>query len=145
MRLTRATALVFAAVTLAATAASPSPAAAFFFPIGLVLGGPRAMTVNPHRGPTESMGRGYTRSRDEEGSKPDQVEGRGQQAEQDLDQDQFEGRRQQAEQGLDQDQFEGRRRQAFWVREGSKVCHESRGERQFRSRRPADAATRGSC
>jgi len=70
MRLTRTTALVFAAVTLAATAASPSPAAAFFFPIGLVLGGPRAMTVNPHRGPTESMGRGYTRSRDEEDSKP---------------------------------------------------------------------------
>jgi len=69
MRLTRTTALVFAAVTLAATAASPSPAAAFFFPIGLVLGGPRAMTVNPHRGPTESMGRGYTRSRDED-SKP---------------------------------------------------------------------------
>ena len=70
MRLTRTTALVFAAVTLAATAASPSPAAAFFFPIGLVLGGPRVMTVNPHRGPTESMGRGYTRSRDEEDSKP---------------------------------------------------------------------------
>src|SRR5215469_12543273 len=70
MRLTRTTALVFAAVTLAATAAIPSPAAAFFFPIGLVLGGPRAMTVNPHRGPTESMGRGYTRSRDEEDSKP---------------------------------------------------------------------------
>src|SRR5215471_12403437 len=70
MRLTRTTALVFAAVTLAVTAASPSPAAAFFFPIGLVLGGPRAMTVNPHRGPTESMGRGYTRSRDEEDSKP---------------------------------------------------------------------------
>src|SRR5215471_10599924 len=70
MRPTRTTALVFAAVTLAATAASPSPAAAFFFPIGLVLGGPRAMTVNPHRGPTESMGRGYTRSRDEEDSKP---------------------------------------------------------------------------
>src|SRR5262245_35126274 len=70
MRLTRTTALVFAAVTVAATAASPTPAAAFFFPIGLFLGGPRAMTVNPHRGPTESMGRGYTRSRDEEGSKP---------------------------------------------------------------------------
>src|SRR5262249_59518967 len=61
--------VVFAGVTLAAPAASPSPAAAFFFPIGLVLGGPRAMTVNPHRGPTESMGRGYTRSRDED-SKP---------------------------------------------------------------------------
>src|SRR5262249_53254258 len=30
----------------------------------------RAVTVNPHRGPTESMGRGYTRSRDEEDSKP---------------------------------------------------------------------------
>src|SRR5215831_2912434 len=75
MRPTRATALVFAAVTLAATAASPSPAAAFFFPIPLMLGPPRAVTVNPHRGPTESMGRGYkawtgTRSRDEEGSKP---------------------------------------------------------------------------
>ena len=70
MRPTRTTALIFAAVTLAATAASPSPAAAFFFPIGLFLGGPRAMTVNPHRGPTESMGRGYTRSRDEEDSKP---------------------------------------------------------------------------
>jgi len=70
MRPTRTTALVFAAVTLAATAASPSPAAAFFFPIGLMLGAPRAVTVNPHRGPTESMGRGYTRSRDEEDSKP---------------------------------------------------------------------------
>ena len=69
MRPTRTTALVFAAVTLAATVASSSPAAAFFFPIGLVLGGPRAMTVNPHRGPPESMGRGYTRSRDED-SKP---------------------------------------------------------------------------
>jgi hypothetical protein len=72
MRPTRTTALVFAAVTLAATAASPSPAAAFF-PIGLFLGPPRAMTF--HRGPTESMGRGYkawtgTRSRDEEDSKP---------------------------------------------------------------------------
>ena len=75
MRPTRTTALVFAAVTLAATAASPSPAAAFF-PIGLFLGPPRAVTVNPHRGPTESMGRGYTvkpgkawtrtRSRDED-------------------------------------------------------------------------------
>ena len=74
MRPTRTTALVFAAVTLAATAASPSPAAAFFFPIGLFLGPPRAMTF--HRGPTESMGRGYTvkpgkawtgtRSRDED-------------------------------------------------------------------------------
>ena len=39
MRPTRTTALVFAAVTLAATVASSSPAAAFFFPIGLVLGG----------------------------------------------------------------------------------------------------------
>lgn len=73
MRPTRTTALVFAAVTLAATAASPSPAAAFFFPIGMFLGPPRAMTF--HRGPTESMGRGYkawtgTRSRDEEDSKP---------------------------------------------------------------------------
>jgi hypothetical protein len=73
MRPTRTTALVFAAVTLAATAASPSPAAAFFFPIGLFLGQPRAMTF--HKGPTESMGRGYktwtgTRSRDEEDSKP---------------------------------------------------------------------------
>jgi len=75
MRPTRTTALVFAAVTLAATAASPSPAAAFF-PIGLFLGGPRVMTFNSHRGPTESMGRGYsvkpgkvwtrTRSRDED-------------------------------------------------------------------------------
>src|SRR5215471_9131225 len=74
MRPTRTTALVFAAVTLAATAASPSPAAAFFFPIGLFLGQPPAMTF--HRGPTESMGRGYTvkpgkawtgtRSRDED-------------------------------------------------------------------------------
>jgi len=74
MRPTRTTALIFAAVTLAATAASPSPAAAFFFPIGLFLGPPRAMTF--HRGPTESMGRGYTvkpgkawtgtRSRDED-------------------------------------------------------------------------------
>jgi len=75
MRPTRTTALIFAAVTLAATAASPSPAAAFFFPIPLMLGPPRAVTVNPHRGPTESMGRGYkawtgTRSRDEEDSKP---------------------------------------------------------------------------
>jgi hypothetical protein len=60
MRPTRTTALVFAAVTVAATAAGPSPAAAFFFPIGLVLGGPRAMTVNPSRGPTGSMGRVYT-------------------------------------------------------------------------------------
>ena len=79
MRPTRTTALVFAAVTLAATAASPSPAAAFFpIPIGLFLGQPHAMTF--HRGPTESMGRGYmgrgykawtgTRSRDEEDSKP---------------------------------------------------------------------------
>ena len=74
MRPTRTTALVFAAVTLAATVASSSPAAAFFFPIGLFLGPPRAMTF--HRGPTESMGRGYTvkpgkawtgtRSRDED-------------------------------------------------------------------------------
>jgi len=75
MRPTRTTALVFAAVTVAATAASPTPAAAFFFPIGLFLGPPRAVTVNPHKGPTESMGRGYkawtgTRSRDEEDSKP---------------------------------------------------------------------------
>jgi hypothetical protein len=75
MRPTRTTALIFAAVTLAATAASPSPAAAFFFPIPLMLGPPRAVTVNPHRGPTESMGRGYkawtgTRSRDEDDSKP---------------------------------------------------------------------------
>jgi hypothetical protein len=74
MRPTRTTALIFAAVTLAATAASPSPAAAFFFPIPLMLGPPRAVTVNPHRGPTESMGRGYkawtgTRSRDDD-SKP---------------------------------------------------------------------------
>ena len=76
MRPTRTTALVFAAVTVAATAASPTPAAAFFFPIGLFLGPPRAVTVNPQRGPTESMGRGYTvkpgkawtrtRSRDED-------------------------------------------------------------------------------
>src|SRR5262245_43293416 len=75
MRPHRTPALVFAAVPLAATAASPSPAAAFFFPIPLMLGPPRAVTVNPHRGPTESMGRGYkawtgTRSRDEEDSKP---------------------------------------------------------------------------
>ena len=75
MRPTRTTALIFAAVTLAATAASPSPAAAFFFPIPLMLGPPRAVTVNPHKGPTESMGRGYkawtgTRSRDEDDSKP---------------------------------------------------------------------------
>src|SRR5262245_42274729 len=79
MRPPRTTALVFAAVTLAATAASPSPAAAFFFPIGLMLGGPRVMTVNPDRGPTGSTGRVYTvkpgkewtgtRSRDED-SKP---------------------------------------------------------------------------
>src|SRR6266540_890963 len=79
MRPTRTTALVFAAVTLAATAASPSPAEAFFFPIGLLLGGPRAVTVNPSRGPTDSVGRIYTakpgkastgtRSRDED-SKP---------------------------------------------------------------------------
>src|SRR5262245_18610448 len=76
MRPPRTTALVFAAVTLAATAASPSPAAAFFFPIGLILGGPRVMTVNPDRGPTGSTGRVYTvkpatgtRSRDED-SKP---------------------------------------------------------------------------
>ena len=98
MRLTRTTALVFAAVTLAATAASPSPAAAFFFPIGLVLGGPRAMTVNPHRGPTESMGRGYTRSRDEEDSKP-RTRSRDEDSKPSkvLDQDQFEGRRRQVE------------------------------------------------
>src|SRR5262245_58285944 len=76
MRPTRTTALVFAAVTVAATAASPTPAAAFFFPIGLMLGGPRVMTVNPDRGPTGSTGRVYTvkpgtgtRSRDED-SKP---------------------------------------------------------------------------
>src|SRR5262249_20308849 len=65
-----------AEVGVAATAASPTPAAAFFFPIGLFLGPPRAVTVNPQRGPTESMGRGYTvkpgkawtrtRSRDED-------------------------------------------------------------------------------
>src|SRR5215831_16431889 len=72
MRPTRATALVFAAVTLAATAAGPSPAAAFFFPIPLMLGPPRAVTVNPHRGPTESMGRGCkastrTSSKDDDG------------------------------------------------------------------------------
>jgi hypothetical protein len=76
MRPTRTTALVFAAVTLAATAAGPSPAEAFFFPIGLFLGRPHAITVNPSRGPTESMGREYTvkpgkastgtRSRDED-------------------------------------------------------------------------------
>src|SRR5262245_55759370 len=60
MRPTRTTALVFAAVTVAATAASPTPAAAFFFPIGLMLGGPRVMTVNPDRGPTGSTGRVYT-------------------------------------------------------------------------------------
>jgi hypothetical protein len=74
MRPTRTTALVFAAVILAATAASPSPAEAFFFPIGLLLGGPRAVTVNPSNGPTvytvkpgkASTG---TRSRDED-SKP---------------------------------------------------------------------------
>ncbi len=79
MRPNRTTALVFAAVTLAATAASPSPAEAFFFPIGLLVGGPRAVTVNPSRGPTDSVGRIYTakpgkastgtRSRDED-SKP---------------------------------------------------------------------------
>src|SRR5262245_33590031 len=76
MRPTRTTALVFAAMTVAATAASPTPAAAFFFPIGLMLGGPRVMTVNPDRGPTGSTGRVYTvkpgtgtRSRDED-SKP---------------------------------------------------------------------------
>jgi hypothetical protein len=79
MRPNRTTALVFAAVTLAATAACPSPAEAFFFPIGLLLGGPRAVTVNPSRGPTDSVGRIYTakpgkastgtRSRDED-SKP---------------------------------------------------------------------------
>jgi hypothetical protein len=79
MRPTRTTALVFAAVALAATAGSPSPAAAFFFPIPLMLGSPRAVTVNPSRGPTGSMGRVYTvrpgqastgtRSRDED-SKP---------------------------------------------------------------------------
>jgi hypothetical protein len=72
------TALVFAAVTLAATAGSPSPAGAFFFPIPLLLGQPRAVTVNPSRGP-DSTGRAYTvkpgkastgtRSRDED-SKP---------------------------------------------------------------------------
>src|SRR5262245_25945042 len=60
MRPTRTTALVFAAVTLAATAANPSPAAAFFFPLPFLLGPPRAMTINPHRGPTDSMDRGYT-------------------------------------------------------------------------------------
>ena len=124
MRPTRTTALVFAAVTVAATAASPTPAAAFLFPIPLMLGAPRAVTVNPNRGPTGSMGRVYT-VKPGQASTGDQVEGRGQQA----------------EQGLDQDQFEGRRRQAFWVREGSKVCRESRGERQFRPRRPADTAT----
>ena len=79
MRPTRTTALVFAAVTVAATAASPTPAAAFLFPIPLMLGAPRAVTVNPNRGPTGSMGRVYTvkpgqastgtRSRDED-SKP---------------------------------------------------------------------------
>src|SRR5215475_11873098 len=77
MRPTRATALMFAAVTLAATAGSPSPAAAFFFPIPLMLGSPRAVTVNPSRHPTGSTGRVYTvkpgkastetRSRDEDG------------------------------------------------------------------------------
>ena len=75
MRRTRTTALVFAAVTLAATAASPSPAAAFFFPIGLFLGPPRAVTVNPHRGPyTVKPGKTWTgtRSRDED-SKPGKV------------------------------------------------------------------------
>src|SRR5215831_5826558 len=76
MRPTRATALMFAAVTLAATAGSPSPAAAFFFPIPLMLGSPRAVTVNPSRDPTGSTGRVYTvkpgkastetRSRDED-------------------------------------------------------------------------------
>ena len=76
MRPTRTTALVFAAVTLAATAAGPSPAEAFFFPIPLFVGRPHAVTVNPSRGPTERMGRVYTvkpdkastgaRSRDED-------------------------------------------------------------------------------
>src|SRR5215813_12571471 len=76
MRPTRTTALIFAAVTLAATAGSPSPAAAFFFPIPLMLGSPRAVTVNPSRDPTGSTGRVYTvkpgkastetRSRDED-------------------------------------------------------------------------------
>src|SRR5262249_43839369 len=80
MRPTRTTALVFAAVTVAATAASPTPGAAFFFPIQLMLGAPHAgTTVNPNRRPTGSMGRVYTvkpgqastgtRSRDED-SKP---------------------------------------------------------------------------
>jgi DUF971 family protein len=81
MRLTRTAALVFSAVTLAATAASPSPAGAFFFPIPLLLGlgQPPAVTVNPGRGPADGMGRVYTvkpgkastgtRSRDED-SKP---------------------------------------------------------------------------
>src|SRR5262249_56053502 len=60
MRPTRTTALVFAAVTLAATAAGPSPAEAFFFPIPLFVGRQHAVTVNPSRGPTERMGRVYT-------------------------------------------------------------------------------------
>src|SRR5262249_22101143 len=55
MRPTRTTALVFAAVTLAATAAGPSPAEAFFFPIPLFVVRPHAVTVNPSRGPTERM------------------------------------------------------------------------------------------
>jgi len=79
MRPTRTAALVFSAVTLAATVASPSPAGAFFFPIPLLLGQPPAVTVNPGRGPADSMGRVYTvkpgkastgtRSKDED-SKP---------------------------------------------------------------------------
>ena len=79
MRPNRTTALVFAAVTLAATAASPSPAGAFFFPIGLLLGQPRAVTVNPSRGPTDSMGRNLYRQAGQSLDR-DQVEGRGQQA-----------------------------------------------------------------
>jgi hypothetical protein len=47
-------------MTVAATAASPSPAGAFFFPIPVLLGPPRAGTVNPGRGPSDSMGRVYT-------------------------------------------------------------------------------------
>ena len=55
MRPTRITALVLAAVTLAA---SPSPAEAFFFPLPLFPGRPPTVAVNPSKGPIDNMGRG---------------------------------------------------------------------------------------
>jgi hypothetical protein len=57
---TRNAAVLFAAATFAVTAAMPSPAEAFFFPLLLGLGGPPVAGGKPGKGQTESVRRDNT-------------------------------------------------------------------------------------